>query len=570
MKVSQLFTKTTKNIPANEVSKNAQFLIQAGYIYKDSAGVYAMLPLGLKVLQNIISIIREEMNAIGGEEVLMTTLQRQELWERTDRWDDEQVDVWFKSKLKNDTEVGFGWSHEEQMTEMMCNFVSSYRDLPRRVYQFQNKLRNETRAKSGILRTREFIMKDLYSFSRSDQEHDIFYEQAKAAYTRIFDRVGLGEWTYLTVASGGAFAEFSHEFQTRCEAGEDRAFRAAKADLTFNEEIAPTRAPAVEQPGVEQAPMQEVEGKGLIGVESLAKFLEIPVELTTKTMLFEDEHGTVIAAAVRGGYNVNENKLRKVAGVKSLVLASEATVKRITGAEVGYAGILNLPKEVRIFVDESCANRVNFEMGANRTNYHSINVNWGRDLPLPDEFVDIKTAKAGDAYPETGEVYEVFTVAEVGNIFNLGISKSDPIGLKFVDEDGQEKPVVMGSYGIGPGRVMGVIVEKYHDERGIIWPESVAPYKVYLASLGKEETVTQTAQALYEALQSAGVTVLYDNRTDARAGEKFADADLLGMPYRVVVSAKTLAGNQVEVKKRTEDTAQLMDQKSVIKMVADS
>ncbi len=570
MKVSQLFTRTTKNVPADEVSKNAQFLIQAGYIHKDSAGVYAMLPLGLKVLQNIISVIREEMNAIGGEEVLMTTLQRQELWERTDRWDDEQVDVWFKSKLKNGAEVGFGWSHEEQMTEMMCNFVSSYRDLPRNVYQFQNKLRNETRAKSGIMRTREFIMKDLYSFSRSEEEHEAFYEQAKAAYTRIFERLGLGEWTYLTVASGGAFAEFSHEFQTRCEAGEDRAFRAVKSDLTFNEEIAPAKAPAVEQSGVEQAELQEVEGKGLIGVEPLAKFLKIPVGLTTKTMLFEDENGNVIAAAVRGGYSVNENKLRKVVGAKSLKLAAEETVKRVTGAEVGYAGLLNLPNDVKIVVDESCANRVNFEMGANRTNYHSINVNWGRDLPMPDEFVDIKVAKEGDAYPDTGEIYEVFTVAEVGNIFSLGTSKSEPIGLKFMDEDGQEKPVVMGSYGIGPARVMGVIVEKYADDRGIIWPENIAPYKVYLASLGESDNVLQAADNLYDELEKAGVAVLYDDRREARAGEKFADADLIGLPYRIVVSDRSLQNGQFEVKRRSSQEAQLLEKDNVIKVVADT
>ena len=567
MKMSQLFTKTTKNVPADEASKNARLLIQAGFIHKDSAGVYAMLPLGLMVLNNIIAVIREEMNAIGGQEVLMTTLQRQDLWERTDRWDDEKVDVWFKSKLKNDTEVGFGWSHEEQMTEMMRNFVSSYRDLPRSVYQFQNKLRNETRAKSGIMRTREFIMKDLYSFARSDEEHEAFYEQAKAAYTHIFERLGLGEWTYLTVASGGAFAEFSHEFQTRCEAGEDRAFRAVQAGIVFNEEIAPAKAPMVQQEGVQQQPMQEVEGKDLIGVEPLAKFLNIPVELTTKTMLFEDENGRVIAAAVRGGYDVNEHKLRKVVGAKSLKLAKEEVVRRVTGAEVGYAGLLNLPEDVQVVVDESCAGRVNFEMGANHTHYHSINVNWGRDLPEPKEFVDIKTAREGDAYPESGEVYEVFTVAEVGNIFSLGTSKSEPLDLKFSDEQGVKKPVVMGSYGIGPARVMGVIVEKYADDKGIVWPKNIAPYLVYLIRLGEDDAIKQAADELYDELTAAGVLVLYDDRIDTRAGEKFADADLLGIPYRMVISSKTLANNQVEVKERTSVDSQMIERSNVINMV---
>ncbi len=557
MRMSQLATKTRRDAPRDEVSKNAQLLIRAGFIYKDSAGVYGVLPLGLRVLNKIMAVIREEMNAIGGQEVLMTVLQRRELWEQTDRWSDEQVDIWFKSKLKNGSEVGLAWSHEEQMTDMIRDFVSSYRDLPQYVYQFQNKMRNETRAKSGIMRTREFIMKDMYSFSRSDEEHAAFYERAKAAYIRIFERLGLGEWTYVTMASGGAFAELSHEFQTRCEAGEDTIFRAEKAGVVYNEEIAPAQAPAVKQEGVKVETMREVEGKGLIGVEPLAKALGIPVELTTKTMLFEDERCRVIAAAVRGGYEVNEIKLRKVVGAKSLKLASVETVKRVTGAEVGYAGLLNLPEEVVVVVDESCGARVNFEMGANRTHYHSMNVNWGRDLPEPKAFVDIKTAREGDAYPETGEVYEVFAGAEVGNIFNLSTSKSEPLGLKFADEDGSEKFAVMGSYGIGPARVMGVMAEKFADERGLVWPAEVAPFGVHLVRLGGDEAVVEAADGLYESLSGAGLEVLYDDREES-AGAKFADADLIGVPVRVTVSKRTLERGQAEVKRRDEAEAQMV------------
>lgn len=416
MKVTQLLTKTTKTAPADEQAKNAQLLIKAGYIYKDSAGVYAMLPLGLMVLNKIMAVIREEMNAIGGQEVLMTTLQRRELWEKTDRWDDKQVDVWFKSKLKNDTEVGFGWSHEEQMTDMMLGFVSSYRDLPRYVYQFQNKLRNETRAKSGILRTREFIMKDLYSFSRSDEEHAAFYEQAKQAYTRIFERLGIGEWTYLTFASGGAFAEFSHEFQTICDAGEDIIYLHRGKKVAINEEV------------------------------------------------------------------LNE-KVMKQLGVT-------------------------------------------------------------RD--------ELEEAKA----------------AEVGNIFNLGTAKSDTLGLKFTDENGQYKAVVMGSYGIGPARVMGVMAEKFADDRGLVWPKEIAPFRVYLAPLGENEAVIGAADELYKRLTTAGIGVLYDDRRDARAGEKFADADLLGIPYRVVISEKTTAAQKFEVKERTSEEVKLLDMETLIKLVA--
>jgi prolyl-tRNA synthetase len=402
MKYSQLFTKTRRDAPKDETAKNAQLLIRAGFIYKDAAGVYAMLPLGLKVLNNIIDIIREEMNALGAQELLMTSLQRQELWEQTDRWDDKQVDVWFKSKLKNGTEVGFGWSHEEQMTEMMRDNVSSYRDLPVSVYQFQTKLRNETRAKSGIMRTREFIMKDLYSFSASDEEHAKFYEAAKAAYIKIFDRLGIGEWTFLTTASGGAFAQYSHEFQTITDAGEDIIFVDKDKKLAINEEV------------------------------------------------YTDE--------VIKDLGLDKSKLEQV------------------------------------------------------------------------------------------------KAAEVGNIFNLGTSKSEPLALNFTDEDGVSKPVVMGSYGIGPARVMGVIVERYADDKGLIWPDNIAPAKIHLIVLGDDEPVRAAADKVYDELNEAGVEVLYDDR-DAPAGAKFADADLIGIPKRVTISKRTLEQDSAEVKSRTEDEA---------------
>lgn len=414
MKLSQLATKTRKDVPRDEVSKNAQLLMRAGFIYKDAAGVYAMLPLGLRVLNKIMAVIREEMNAIGGQEVLMTTLQRKELWEQTDRWGDEQVDVWFKSKLKNDTEVGLAWSHEEQMTAMMREFVSSYRDLPRSVYQFQNKLRNETRAKSGIMRTREFIMKDLYSFARSEAEHQAFYEQARAAYMRIFERIGLGEWTYFTFASGGAFAEFSHEFQTVTDAGEDIIYIDHKQKLAINEEV------------------------------------------------------------------LNDKVLKQL-GVKR------------------------------------------------------------------EELEEVKAA-------------------EVGNIFSLGTSKSEPLDLRFTDEDGQQKPVIMGSYGIGPARVMGVIVEKYADEHGMVWPENIAPAAVHVVRLGADDDVVKAADKLYAELLKAGVEVLYDDR-DMPAGAKFADADLMGVPVRITLSKRTLAEESVEWKRRKESEAKLVKLSEVVDLL---
>ncbi len=414
MKLSQLFTKTRRDAPKDETAKNAQLLIRAGFIHKDAAGVYLWLPLGRKVLHKIIAVIREEMDALGSQEVLMSSLQRQELWASTDRWDDDIVDVWFKTEQKNGTPAGLAWSHEEQMVDMMKNFIASYRDLPVSVYQFQNKLRNETRAKSGIMRTREFIMKDLYSFSRSDVEHDEFYNRVKDAYLRIFDRLGIGEWTYYTFASGGAFAEFSHEFQTETDAGEDVIYV---------------------------------------------------------------HHGKRIA--------INEEVLR------------DDVLERL---------------------------------GVKR-----------------EELESIKTS-------------------EVGNIFSFGTSKSEPMGLKFTDEDGQEKHVVLGSYGIGPARVMGVIVERFADEKGLVWPAAVAPADVHLVRIGSDESVVKAADELYDSLQAEGLDVLYDDR-DLSAGAKFGDADLIGAPMRVTISPKTLATQSIEVKARTQDESRLVKLADAVKVL---
>lgn len=409
MRQTKLFTKTQKEVPADEQAKNAQLLIRAGYIHKEMAGVYQLLPLGLMVVQNIKQIVREEMKDLGTNEMIATNLQRKELWERTHRWDDEVVDIWFKSQLKAGGEVGLAWSHEEPLADMMKSHISSYKDLPVAIYQFQNKLRNESRAKSGVMRGREFIMKDAYSFTATEEQHNEFYEACKVAYTKVFERLGVGDDTYITFAAGGAFTEFSHEFQTVCEAGEDITYLCKEKGIAINEEV-----------------------------------LE-------KTNLAE----------------------------------------------------LDVTKE---------------------------------------ELVATKTA-------------------EVGNIFNFGRQKAEEVGLLFTNENGEKIPVWMGSYGIGVTRMMGVIVEKFSDEKGIVWPESVAPYKVHLVGLNNEDQeVKDWADGIYAALKSRGVSVLYDDR-DARPGEKFADSDLLGLPYRVVASKRGKEEGVFEVVTRaTGDVRKLTEE----------
>lgn len=397
MRQSKLFTKTRKEAPKDEVAKNADLLIRAGYIHKEMAGVYSYLPLGLRVFENIVAIIREEMNMIGGQEIAMTALQEKSLWEKTDRWDDNKVDVWFKTELKNGSKLGLGVTHEEPITRIMSEYVSSYRDLPFSAYQFQTKFRNETRAKSGIMRAREFVMKDLYSFCKDEREHQEFYAKVRQAYINIFNRTGIGAKTYVTFASGGMFSKFSEEFQTETESGEDLVYVDKKSGKAVNKEV-----------------------------------------------------------------------------LRDDILA---------------------------------------------------------DLGIRRE--DLEEKKT----------------IEVGNIFTLGTRFSEALGLKYVSQQGKPEHVFMGSYGIGPGRLMGTIVEVLADSQGIVWPKSVAPFLFHLVEIpSKEPKVREAAEKIYAGLSTHG-EVLYDDR-DARAGEKFADSDLIGIPYRVVVSEKHIMDGKLEIKER--------------------
>lgn len=556
MKYSQQPFRTTKMVSGELSSKNAKLLTQAGYIHQEVAGVYTLLPLGLRVLNKIERIIRQEMDKVAVE-VSMTALAPKQIWQQTGRL--ETVDVLMStaganpaSQAKNSTSYVLNSTHEEMVTPLVQAFVQSYKDLPVAVYQIQTKFRNEPRAKTGLLRCREFRMKDAYSFHRTPADLQRYYDQMKDVYLTIFRRLGLGEDTVIALASGGDFtSDYSHEFQTIVPAGEDTLFIVPSTKLCFNREVAPSQAPKLADQDEPLQPLTEVEGKGLIGVSELAKFLQLPVAKTTKTLLFSAEGEQLIAAVVRGGYDVDEEKLKKVAGVKQLQLASPAVVQEVTGAEVGYAGPLGLPATVKVFYDESTADRRNFECGANKTNYHTINVNWERDLPLPEQFYDLKVAQEGDAYPETGERYQVVRGCEVGNIFPLHTKFAQAFDFRYLDEQGKPQIVYMGCYGIGPSRLLGVITEKYADERGLVWPSQVAPFQVHLVDLQQ----TEKAAVVYQQLQAAGIEVFWDDRP-VRAGEKFADADLLGIPYRVVISAKT--GDQIECKPRTSPDSQLL------------
>lgn len=554
MKYSKLVTKTQK-ITKEYDSTNAALLIKAGFVDQTMAGVYTFLPLGLRVLNKIEAIVRAQMDTIAAE-LLMPSLSPKALWETTGRL--ETIDVLFKalganknSQARNDSEYVLNCTHEDVVTPIAQKFRTSYKDFPFAVYQIQTKFRNEARPKSGIMRGREFRMKDLYSFHTSQEDFQAYYDAAKEVYAATFAALGLGADTVLALASGGDFtSDYSHEFQTRCEAGEDIVFYDAVHTVYYNREVAPSQAPTVAQ-DAEQLPLQEIYGEHITGMDALVAFLKVPAEKCVKTMLYQADD-QVVAVAVRGDYDVNEDKVKKILGCKKLRLATAAVVQQTTGAMIGYAGLVNLPESVRLIADESIEKMINFECGGNKDNVHLVNVNWGRDLKKPDQFYDIKVAQPGDLNPADGSVMEYFKAAEVGNIFPLQSRFPEAFGYRYIDTQGKGQPIFMGSYGIGTSRVMGVLVEKFHDENGIIWPKQIAPYQVHLVSLrGGEEK----AAALYETLRKKGIEVLWDDR-DLSPGSKFADADLIGCPVRLVISEKT--GELIEWKARRERESTLM------------
>ncbi|MBP9812819.1 proline--tRNA ligase [Candidatus Nomurabacteria bacterium] len=568
MRATKLFTKTSKTVPADETAKNAQLLIQAGFIHKEMAGVYVYLPLGLIVLEKIKQIVREEMNAVDSQELMMTTLQPKELWEKTDRWDDSKVDNWFKTKLASGAELGVGLTHEEPVVDAVSQYLKSYKDMPFSVYQIQNKFRNELRAKNGLLRGREFVMKDAYSFATSDLQHKEIYEKIASAYTKVYDRLGIGDITFRTKADGGYFTEkLSDEYQTMSQAGEDKVFFVKEDNIYYNQEVAPSKALDLDLKDEPLADFQEVKAENIIGATELAKHFKLRLEQTTKTIFYTSASGKMIAAVVRGDYDINEIKLARSAGISSLLLANEETVKKITGASVGYAGLINLPAEVDIFVDESCQNLMNFEMGTNKTGYHAINVNWGRDVKQPAQYYDIKVAKEGDINPETGKKYAMHRAVEVGNIFPLESKYTDALGLYYSDQNGDNQSIIMGCYGIGISRLMGVLAELFADDKGLVWPESVAPFKVFLAQIGVDDQVSAECQKLYDELSNDAIEVFWDDR-QVRPGEKFADADLYGIPYRLVVSQKTIQSGVYELKKRTDNDLKMINKNELFKILA--
>jgi prolyl-tRNA synthetase len=558
MKQSKYFLKTSKTVSEDDKLVSARLLKQAGYIQESVAGRFYFMPVGLRTHQKIQKIIKEEMDNAGAQEMVAPVLHPLELWKETNRTKTTGFEL-MKVKDRREAEFALGGTAEEMLVDLVRKYQLSYKDLPFQLYQFSPKFRDELRARGGLLRVREFVMKDGYSFHRDEEDFKLEYEKMKKVYKRIFERMGL-ETVMVEADNGYIGGEYCHEFIVESPVGESKYYATKDGSYAAHEDIAKFfkyKQTKKEEP----KPRQDICGKGIIGVEELSKFLNVPVEKSTKTVLFETDKGEVVAAAINGLYDINEIKLKNVLGCAHLSLARPEVIKKVTGAEVGFAGIVDLPKTVRVIADDSLCGMGNFECGANKTDYHSININFGRDLPEPEKFYDIALAKTGYLAPDGKSKLLEGRGIEVGNIFQLGYHYSNLMkGAVFRDEDGKEKPYYMGCYGIGLGRTMATIVEKYNDENGIIWPESIAPFKTHLLAF---KGVQEQAEKIYQTLLKQGIDVLYDDR-DVSPGVKFADSDLIGIPHRIVISEKTLKEDSVESKKRGEEKAELVKIKDLV------
>ncbi len=549
MKFSELFCPTLREVPSEAETVSHQLLLRAGYIRKAGAGIYSYLPLAQRVLRKIETIVREEMDRAGGQELLMPIIQPRELWEQTGRWD-VYGDEMFRLVDRHQRHFALGPTHEEIITSLVDNDVHSYRDLPLLLYQIQNKYRDEIRPRFGLMRGREFIMKDLYSFDIDEEGLDISYRKMYDAYHRIFQRLKL-QYRVVEADSGAIGGNESHEFVVLADTGESEIVYCENGDYAANVEKA---ACVYKDEGNDEAPleMQKIHTPGMRTIKDLVEFTGQPEQRHVKTLTYYAD-GELVAAVLRGDRELNEIKLKQVLGCRELYMADDAAVREACGAGFGSLGPVGL--NIKVYADLEVAGMRNLTCGANEDDYHFINVNPGRDF-VPEDYVDIRNAVEGDLCPVCGKPLQATRGIEVGHIFKLGTKYSEAMNATVLDQKGQAVPLVMGCYGIGISRTMAASFEQNHDENGIIWPMPIAPFQVIIVPVNaKKEDQMSTALALYNQLQEQGVEVLLDDR-DERAGVKFKDADLIGIPVRITVGPKALQENQVEVKKRWENEIQ--------------
>jgi prolyl-tRNA synthetase len=549
MRMSRLVGRQIKEAPKDAQTASHVFMVRGGYVRLVSAGIYTLLPLGKRVCAKVESIIREEMNDIDGQETLMPVVMPRELWEETGRYQGVGAEL-LRFSDRNGKDMLLGMTHEEAVCHIARTEISSYKQLPAMLYQIQTKYRDEARPRAGLIRVREFTMKDGYSFHADQDDLEAYYDRCHTSYERIFDRIGMPEVVSIQSDTGMMGGKIAHEFMALADCGEDTLFLSPDgASYRANREVATTGLTFESVPAL---PLERVNTPGQKSIEDVAAFVNLPTTQTGKAVFYRDPEGGLIFAVIRGDIEVNEAKLRKVVGA-NLELASDDEIKAV-GAVPGYASPLGIdPTSCRIVFDPSAVQSSNLVVGANEVDTHLLNFNFERDMADKADQItiaDIATARAGDPCPVTGEPLVEQRGIEVGNIFQLGTRYSAAMGCTFLNQNGKAAPMIMGCYGIGVGRAAAAVVEQCHDDRGPIWPISIAPYEVHILGLNhKKQPVREACEALYTALRAQGIEVLYDDRSK-RSGFAFADADLIGCPFRVVLSPRALDSGELEFTRR--------------------
>jgi prolyl-tRNA synthetase len=553
MKLSRLFLPTLREDPSEAEVISHKLMVRAGMIRKLTSGIYTFLPLGLRSLRKVEHIIREEMNRAGAQEIFMPSVQPAELWEESGRWTQYGKEL-LRFHDRHNRNYCLGPTHEEVVTDLVRKEIRSYRDMPLNLYQIQTKFRDEIRPRFGLMRCREFGMKDAYSFDADEAGAESSYRDMYDAYTRIFQRCGF-RFTAVEADSGTIGGSFSHEFMVPADTGENEIASCPSCGYAANTEKAELVSSMPEQRMDEVPPVDKCHTPDMRTVEAVCSFLDIKPENLIKTMLYKTSDGPC-AVLIRGDREVNEIKLKNVLGGREPEMADPALVEELTGAPVGFAGPVNLP--IRLLADFSVRSVDRAVVGANEADYHLINVVPGRDF-LINAYHDLAVARSGDPCPKCGAFLEINRGIEVGHVFKLGTKYSKAMNATYLDQDGKEQWIIMGCYGIGPARTLAASIEQNHDENGIIWPMPLAPYDVIVLPLQmQDESVVEAAEALYHTLTASGFEVLLDDRNE-RAGIKFKDADLIGIPLRLAVSRKTLADGKVEFKQRQGASVELLD-----------
>jgi prolyl-tRNA synthetase len=563
MRWSRYFINTLREVPADADVVSQRLMMRAGMIRKVAAGIYTYLPLGLRSIKKLESIVREELNRAGAVELLMPAIQPAELWMESGRWQKYGKEL-LRIKDRHERDFVFGPTHEEVITDTVRDTINSYRQLPVNLYQIQTKFRDEVRPRFGLMRGREFIMKDAYSFHSSRESLDETYEAMREAYTRIFHRCGL-DHVAVEADTGNIGGSASHEFMVLAGTGEDAVVSCPSCRYGANIEKATSKffedepEPA---PMVEMAPLHT---PGTQSIDDVGKFLGKPTSQLVKTLVFDTDAGPVMVL-VRGDREGNEVKIKNHLGANFLEMLADTRFQEATGGPIGYCGPVGTRCR-RVLADSSLKGMVNWVVGGNQRDTHFGGVNPGRDFPEP-EYGDFTTVFAGDPCPRCGTALEMFRGIEVGHVFKLGTKYSESMHCEYLDEKGQRVPMIMGCYGLGVGRTVASAVEQSHDDDGIIWPVPIAPFEAVVTTIGKEESVHQMAGEVYEKLMAAGIDVLLDDR-DERPGVKFKDADLIGFPLRVAVGAKSLANGVIEWSFRKDREKQLGEPAAVIERIID-